>query len=186
MRKPPLRLQVLGLIAAALTACNSPVPSSPEDLHTQFVDEVDLPDPIPLEAFLRIGDRHAGSALPIVYEWPNEAYDEVDFWAADTGVPLPEPVQWANGLHLSIPTAAVPVMVEHSFYPSDSTPGDEPASSGLCEHACMTTMEDSIGFPIPPVAEAGSMVVQVEWMTPPATGGQPLVARVTWVVELAE
>lgn len=184
MRKPSLRLQVLGLIAALLAACSSQAPSSSEELHADFVDEIDLPGRIPLEASLRIGDRHAGSALPIVYEWPNQTYDEVDFWAADVGAPLPEPVRWAKGLHLSIPTAAVPVMVEHSFYPYDSTPGDEPASSGFCERACMTTMGDSIGFPIPPVAEAGSMVVQVEWMTPPSRGDQPLVARVTWVVEL--
>lgn len=181
---PSLRLRLLGLATALLSACDAPAPSAHGDLPAEFADAINLPDPIPLEAALHANGRQVGEILVIAWEWPNQAHDDVDFWVADADIPLPDPVSWTGGLHLAIPTTATPTSVEYSLYALDGQPGAEPVQHGLCKHACTTSLGGVVGFPIPPVDHTGSMVVQVEWATPPTRGVRPLVARVTWVIEL--
>ncbi len=181
---PTLRLRLLGLIAALLSACSAPAPSAQGGLPAEFADAIILPDPIPLDAALHANGRQAGEVLVIAWEWPNQAHNDVDFWVADTDTPLPNPVSWTEGLHLAIPTTATPISVEYSLYTPDSQSGEEPAQHGLCQHACTAPLDGGVGFPIPPVDHTGSLVVQVEWATTPTKGVRPLVARVTWVIEL--
>ncbi len=181
---PSLRLQLLGLATALLSACGTPAPSAHGDLPAEFADAIILPDPIPLDAALHANGRQVGEVLMIAWEWPNQAHNDMDFWVADTDTPLPNPVSWTEGLHLAIPTSAAPISVEYSLYAPDGQPGAEAVQHGLCQHACTTSFDGGVGFPIPPVDHTGSMVVQVEWATPPTRGALPLVARVTWVIEL--
>ena len=184
MRLAPSRLHLLGLIATLLAACSPPAPNGHGELQAEFADPIVLPDSLPLDAVLHVDGEQVGAALAIAWEWPNQAYDDVDFWVASTDTPLPNPIRWAKDLHLAIPTTVFPVSVEHSLYTHDSPSGAEPVQHGLCKHACTTPLGGGIGFPIPPVAYTGTMVVQVEWATPPTRGVRPLIARVAWIIEL--
>ncbi len=177
----------------ASLACTPFSDKNTADLSSQLLNKVDLPEDPPLHAQVFANEVQVGVAEAVAYEWPNQDYDDVNFWYADAGIHWPDPTPWSDGLTLRIPTFATPISTEYWIYKDRDSqsrmPIGPPLANDFCiqsENECVRQVyRDAIEFPLPSTDGTGIMVVQFEWMAPPSASQFPLVARVSWIIEFS-
>ena len=132
--------------------------------------------------------------LLVAVEWPNETNDAVlSSYADEAFIQWPDPVEFTGNEARRIATSELPKLVEYWFYRdrlSGGLPDGEPLKTRSCipshgfECAVSTVGKSIAEIPLPELRSSGLLIVQVEWQTSPSLSDKPLVARVSWAVEV--
>lgn len=148
----------------------------------------------PTKASVVGGGDSIGDALVVAVEWPDQSGQSVDRWYIDeAAIDWPEAILASEEWFLRVETATMPELVEYWFYNrrlESGLPDGEAGLAGTCDPldnpgCARRGAGSSVEIPLPSVRAEGLLIVQVEWRTDPGSG-EPLVARVSWAIEVRD